>query len=195
MFALAALAVGSVGWLARGAPRSLLGGVLAIGLGGATLGTVAAVDGYPLSNLLVLAVAVAGGVLLGRAILAQARPMLLVLLVLALLDAAQLLLAGGTGSGASESWLYLLVRGNEGNLFQLGVVDLVVVVAMAVHGARRGFGFRIAVLPGPVGLLIASAYSLLVRPPGGLVLVPFLLVGWILVDLSVNARVAALRRR
>lgn len=183
MFALAGLAVVTIGWWVRGVPRWLLGAVLAIGLGGATAGTLAAVDGYPWSNLLVLAVAVAGGVLLGGAIPARARPMLLVLVVLAVLDAAQLLFVGGTGGKPSESWFYLLVRGTEGNLFKLGVADLVLVVTMAVHGARRGLSFWPAILPGPVGLLVAFVYASLMRPSGGLVLVPFLLVGWVLVEL------------
>lgn len=186
MFAVVGLAVASVGWRLRGVSRSLPGAVLGIGLGGATAGTLAAIDGYPWSNVLVLAVGVAAGVLLGGALPARARPMLRLLVVLSVLDGAQLLFAGGTGGDPSESWFHLLVRGSQGNLLKLGVVDLVLVVAMAVHGARRGLSFWPATLAGPVGLLVAFAYAALVRPAGGLVLVPFLLVGWVLVELWVS---------
>jgi hypothetical protein len=186
VFAVVGLAAATMGWWVRGVPRWLLGTVLVIGLGGAIASTLVAVDGYPWSNLLVLAVALAAGVLLGGAIPAGARSMLLVLTVLAVLDAAQLLFVGGTEDNPSESWFYLLVRGPEGNLFKLGVADLVLVVTMAVHGGRRELSFWPAILPGPVGLLVAFAYSSLLRPPGGLVLVPFLLIGWVLVELWVR---------
>lgn len=187
MFAVVAFAVGTGGWWLRGVTRWLPGAVLALGLAAATAGTVAGVDAYPWSNLVVLAVAIAGGVLLGRGIPARPRPMFFLLVVLAALDAAQLLFVGGTGGDPSGSWFSLLVRGSEGNLLQIGVVDLVIVAAMAVHGARRGLGFWPAVLAAPAGLLVSSAYSSLVRPQNGIVLLPFLLLGWVLAELSVSA--------
>jgi hypothetical protein len=185
VFAVVGLAVGSIGWWVRGVPRLALGVVLAVGLAGAAAGTLAGVDGYPWSDLVVLAVAIVGGILLGSAIPPRARPMLLVLVALAVLDAAQLFVGGGRDDDLSATWFSLVVRGSEGNVLQLGVGDLVLVVAMAVHGAKRGLRFWPAVLPGPVGLLAALAYGWLVRPPDGLVLVPFLLVGWVLVEIWV----------
>lgn len=182
MFAALALAVGTVGWWVRGAPRWLLAAVLVLGLVGAATGTVAGVDGYPWSNLLVLAVAVSGGVLLGQLIPPRAEPMLLVLVVLAALDAAQLLVAGGTEGEGAGSWFSLLVRGGGEILLQIGVADLVIVVALAIHGARRGLGFWPSILASPSGLLVALVYTSVIRPSGGLVLLPFLLLGWLLVE-------------
>jgi hypothetical protein len=71
------------------------------------------------------------------------------------------------------------------------VADLVLIGTMTVHGARRGVRFWPATLPGPVGLVVSSAYTWIMRPAGGLVLVPFLLVGW----LAVEGWLHATRRR
>jgi hypothetical protein len=188
VFAVVGLGVGTIGWLLRGLPRRAAVAVLAIGFVGATVGTVAGVDGYPWSNLLVVVVAVAGGILLASVIPPRARPMLLVLVILAALDAAQLLVVGRTGSDPAGSWSSLQLRGSEGMLLEIGAADLVLVVAMVVHGARRGYGFWPSVLAAPLGLLVAFAYVFVVRPPGGLVLLPFLLFGWVLVELWNTAR-------
>ena len=75
-----------------------------------------------------------------------------------------------------------MVRAGDGHLLKIGVADIVLIVAMTVHGARRGVRFWPATFPGPVGLVVSTVYTWIMRPAGGLVLVPFLLVGWLAVE-------------
>lgn len=178
VFAALAVVLGIIGWWAREASRWLLAAVLCIGLASATIGALAGADGYPWSNIAVLAVAIGGGVLFGRIVPPRAGPMAVVLALLALLDAAQLLFAGASAGGAIGIWFSLLLRDGQDVLLQIGVADLVVVVGIAVHGARRGLGPWPSLLAAPLGLAAASAYSALAHPPEGLVLLPFLLLGW-----------------
>ena len=161
--------------------------ILGLGLAAAIIGALAGLDAYPWSNAAVLAVGIAGGVLLGRLVPPRARLMFAALAILAALDAAQLLLAGGAGTDSTEIWFSLLVRGDEGALLQIGVADLVVVVAMTVHGARRGLSFWPSIIAAPLGLLVAFGYSQLTKPPEGLVLLPFLLLGWVAVEAGMRA--------
>lgn len=110
MLALVAFAVAAAAWPLRETRSAVLGGVLLLSLTVATAGVTAGIDGYPWSNVDVLAGSVAGGVLLGRLLPARARPMGVLLVVLALLDAAQLLFVAGTAEGAFESWVHFMVR-------------------------------------------------------------------------------------
>ena len=191
VLALVALAVAAAAWPLRETRSAVLGSGLMLSLTVATAGVIAGIDGYPLSNVDVLAGSITGGVLLGRLLPARARPMGVLLAVLALLDAAQLLFFAGTVEGAFESWLYFVVRAGDSHMLKIGVADLVLIVAMTVHGARRGVRFWPATLPGPVGLVASTVYTSIMPPAGGLVLVPFLLVGW----LAVESWLQATRRR
>ena len=75
VLALVALAVAAAAWPLRGTRSALLGGVLILSLAVATAGVIAGIDGYPWSNVDVLAGSVTGGILLGRLLPARARPM------------------------------------------------------------------------------------------------------------------------
>lgn len=191
VLALVALAVAAAAWPLRETRSAVLGVVLILSLTVVTAGVIAEIDGYPSSNIGVLAVSVSGGILLGRLLPARARPMGVLLAVLALLDTAQLLFFADTVERAFESWVHFMVRAGDDYLLKIGVADLVLVVAMTVHGARRGVHFWPATLPGPVGLVVSTLYTWIMRPAGGLVLVPFLLVGW----LAVEGWLLATRRR
>jgi hypothetical protein len=135
---LVALAVAAAAWPLRETRSAVLGGVLILSVTVATAGVIAGLDGYPGSNFDVFAGSVTGGILLGRLLPAQARPMGVLLAVLALIDTAQLLFVAGTVGGAVESWLHFMIRAGDGILLKIGVADLVLIVAMTVHGARRG---------------------------------------------------------
>jgi len=109
--------------------------------------------------------------------------MLVLLAVLSVLDTAQLLVGGGGGGGrpVGETWFHMLLLSGDGTtILEIGVVDLVLVAAFAEHWRRRGAGFWLATLTGPLGLALSAVYAWLVRPEDGLVLVPFLLAGWVL---------------
>lgn len=185
MVVLLAFALGAAAWWSRRVRTSVLVAVLAGGVLVAAVGIARGIDGYPWSNGVVLATGAAGGTALGRVVPPRARPMLTLLVVLAALDAAQLLVAGSAQAPpvAWESWLHVVVRGAEGaNLLKIGIADLVLVAAMTEHWRRRGAGFWPATLCGPLGLAIAAVFAWIVRPEGGLVLVPFLLGGWLLTE-------------
>ncbi len=187
MFAVVSFVVSASAWaVQRLSTRTVIAGSVA-GSAVAVMASVAGIDGYPWSNVVVLMVAVAGGVGVGRWVTPTARAMFLLLAVLSALDLSQLLWAGGTraqGPAPWETWFHLLVLAADGTpILKIGVVDLLLVAAVAEHWRRRGAGFWLAALTGPVGLALSSGYAWVVRPAGGMVLVPFVFVGWSMSEL------------
>ncbi len=173
--------------------RQLKGWVLTLGLG---LGIVLVVVGivfslafYPWTNLVVLLVAVTGGLLLGRIIPPRFRPWLMVLLVLSVLDILQIALTAGssppgTSGGQAPSGSDPLLLGNfllvlPWGRFNLGIFDLLLVTALAEYWRRRGGSYLLAVVPGLLGLFLLPPIVLLVTAVGNLPLIPFLTAGWL----------------
>lgn len=189
---LLALACATVPWIARGLFSLLLALGLVIGIILSGLGAVISLPLYPGSNILVLLVALTGGLLLGRSLPARFWPFLLVLVVLSVLDATQIALTGGlvplapgsapvhTVSGESGPLLYLnfLLLLPAGH-YLLGIFDLLVLTAVAEHWRHRGGSYLFALLPGVVGFLLADGFVWLTQL-GDWPLIPFFTAGWLL---------------
>jgi hypothetical protein len=160
-------------------------------------GLAAGLSLYPWTNLAVAAIAAGGGVSVGRAVPPRFRSMMLLLLVLATLDTVQILAtaSASTGQGQRPAWEYsvMFVVATSLASSAIGIVDLLVVTAMAEHWRRRGAAPVIAVAPGLVGLLIT--YPAAVLLPGSLPLIPFLFVGFVVTQAAVALRSRICRAR
>jgi hypothetical protein len=159
-----ALICSAIPWLARPLhSRPLIIG-LVVGLTLGLLGAVLALPPSPWTDLVVLAVAWSGGLLLGRGMAPRFRPVLLVFLCLSALDV--LLALGGSPqaprTAASSSPLvhadFLLVL--PWGRFAINLVDLLLITALAEHWRRRGGGYLLALLPGALGFLLADGVVL-----------------------------------
>jgi hypothetical protein len=142
---------------------------------------------YPWSDPPVTVVAVGGGLLLGRAVPAQRTALAVLLVVLATLDASQLLFASGpgTGTGGTTSepawwWTMFVVDGPWGRS-AMGLFDLLLIGTLAEHARRRSLGLVAALAPGLIGVTLADLASAL-SGGMGLPLIPFLLGGWLITE-------------
>lgn len=185
-----ALACAAVPWLARRLRNRLLAIGLAVGILLTILGAVLSVAPYPWTDLVVLLVALTGGLLLGRAMPPRFRPFLILLLILSALDVVNIALSGGLTTvpttppahpAAAESGplpyfnLFLLLPGGH---YLLGIFDLLVITAAAEHWRRRGALYLIALLPGVLGFLLAEGAVWLTQL-GGWPLIPYFTAGWL----------------
>ena len=176
-------------WLTRQVKGWLLTLGLGLGIALVVVGIVFSLAFYPWTNLVVLLVAVTGGLLLGRIIPPRFRPWLMVLLVLSVLDILQIALTAGssppgTSGGQAPSGSDPLLLGNfllvlPWGRFNLGIFDLLLVTALAEYWRRRGGSYLLAVVPGLLGLFLLPPIVLLVTAVGNLPLIPFLTAGWL----------------
>jgi len=148
---------------------------------------------YPLTDAPVLGFALAAGLLAGRALPPKARAMFVLLAVLAALDSIQIVAAGpggsssGTSSGGDPAWYYysmFLVTMPWGRV-GIGIFDLLLIAAIAEHGRTRALPVVAAVVPGAIGLVVADLVFAVGRLDN-LPLVPFVLLGWLTVELAVR---------
>jgi hypothetical protein len=149
-----------------------------------TVGLATGLNLYPWTDLAVAAIAAGGGILVGRAVSPRFRSMMLLLLVLAILDTAQIVAAAPSSAGhgqraAGQYYVMFVVATSLANS-AIGIFDLLVITAMAEHWRRRGAGPVIAVAPGLVGLLIT--YPAVAILPSTLPLIPFLFLGFVLTE-------------
>jgi hypothetical protein len=171
----------AIPWLARPLGGWSLAIGLAVGIAVSLIGVVRPLPPYPWADLVVLAVAWSGGLLLGRGVAPRFRPFLLLFLCLSGLDV--LLTAGlsfappptATSSTALRvgDFLLLLPWGR----FEINLVDLLLLTALAEHWRRRGASYLIAFLPGALGFLLADGFILVTRlgiVPG----IPFFTAGY-----------------
>lgn len=180
-----ALACSAIPWLTRQVKTRFLTIGLALGIALAAGGIVFSLAYYPWTDLVVLLVALTGGLLLGRGIPPRFGPLLIALLVLSALDVLQFVLTAGSAqpggsdghaSGGSHpvllgNFLLLLPWGR----YNIGIFDLLLIIALAEHWRRRGASYLIALLPGVLGFLLALGFARV----GGLPLIPFLTIGWL----------------
>ncbi len=182
---LLTLACAAATWPARRVGRVPLAATFLAGVALLAVGAATAAPLYPWANVAVILVALAGGLLLGRAMPARLRPYLALLVALSLLDVAQIALTSGspppgpTGGPGPAPLLYgnvtlLLPWGR----FRLGILDLLLATATAEHLRRRGRSLALALTPGAVELLLAAAV-VVAAGRGGLPLIPFLTVGYL----------------
>lgn len=191
------VAVGSAiaPWAAARLNQWVLAVALVIGLALAVLIVGFSLPLYPWTNLVVLLVALAAGILLGRGLAGRTRTFLVVLLVLSALDILQIVLTSGPGSGLVAHVPTIPPPGQlMGNFFlllpwghyNLGIFDISILAAMAQYWRKRGGVWLLALAPGVIGVVLAFAFLLLVYN-GALPLLPFLTAGW-LCSLALAAR-------
>lgn len=179
-----ALVCSAIPWLARPLGSRSLAIALAVGIIANLLGVVLAVPLYPWIDLAVLVVAWSGGLLLGRGVSPRFQPFLLLFLCLSVGD---MLVTAGVGTsplaphpaaGATPlrigDFLLLLPWGR----FDIGLLDLLLLTALAEHWRRRGSGYLIAALPGVLGFLLADGFVLVTRL-GILPGIPFFTAGYL----------------
>ena len=194
-----ALASAASTWLLRPVSSRVLLAVTVLAVSVLAGGAALSLPWYPWTNLPVLVFAIAGGAVLGRRLAARSRPVLVVLVLLSLVDLA---INGLPSPIAPESALRpplptALLYGNVvvfwpgGGRYMLGGLDLLLCAALAEHRRRRGGPLALALLPGPLAMVLAAVFILASRR-GGLALVPFLLLGWLLSETL--ARLADRRR-
>jgi len=196
-----ALACAAVPWLAH----RLKSRVIAIGLGAgivlSVLGIVLSVSPYPWTDLVVLLVALTGGLLLARGLPARFWPFFLLLLALSILDVIQILLTAnvsppgaqkGSGPGALlyGNFLLLLPWGR----FNVGIFDLLLITAIGEHIRRTYGSLLISLASGSVGVILAAIF-VLVTGIGDLPLIPFLTAGWLCCEAAQRARSSHARQQ
>jgi hypothetical protein len=146
------------------------------------LGAALSFRGYPLVSILDVVFAASLGLVVGRVVPARARPFLILLLILSVLDVLQVGLsthfretAQNPNLAAGQFYSTVIVKLPLGN-YQVGPFDLALVAAIGEHWARRGAGLRVP-LAGVAGGT-ALAYAVLLSGPVTLPLIPFFLIGW-----------------
>jgi hypothetical protein len=156
-----------------------------IGIAVVIAGVVFAFIPFPWTDIVVLVVALTGGVLIGRAIPKRSVPMLLLLLVFSALDIAQIILTSGGSSSNSTSVstspsLYgnFLIPPPVGR-FNLGILDILFITAIAEHWQRRRNSIIIAEIPGLACFAIADLF-VAITSIWNLPLIPFLTIGWLI---------------
>ena len=163
------LASGATAWPLRRVSSRALPGLTGSTVLALAAGAALAIPLYPWTNLLVLAFAVSGGVLLGRALPARARAVFMLLL----LSVADLVLNGVPSplpplSVPRPPFPTPLLYGNVvflpgGDRSMLGGFDLLLCTTLAEHRRRCGRSPAIALLPGPVAMALAAVFVLGVR--------------------------------
>lgn len=177
---LAIVAVSASGWSTRTLGRRAIR-TAALSLAVVTVAAAVLRPEIPLfwSNLAVLGTSMATGIWVGRAVAPRFWPMATLLLVLAALDASQLLFAGGTGRGSATVWFHLTWLRGDGTQGRLGIADLIVAAAIGEHLRRRGARPLRSTLTPVGGFLLADTYVFLTSA-SDLVLLPFLAAAWLL---------------
>ena len=159
-----------------------------VGLALLILGIVFSADVYPWTALLVLLVAVSGGLWLGRSLsIKRLGPFLLLLVILSVLDTAQVVLTHLSSAPHAQSTtvppgnLYsnFLLFLPGGQHYGIGIFDLWLVTAIAEYWRRRDAEFWLALAPGVLAIILAYVLILLFPNLSPLPLIPFITAGWL----------------
>jgi hypothetical protein len=182
LFLLLALVGSAIPWLARPLRGWSLAIALIVGIMVNLIGVVGGFPLYPWIDLVVLAVAWSGGLLLGQWMPPRFRPFLLLFLCLSVLDV--LLTAGLSAAGPQTAagsaplrfgdFLLVLPWGR----FETNVIDVLLITALAEHWRRRGAAYLMALLPSAIGFLLAVGFVVMTGL-GILPGIPFFTVGYI----------------
>jgi hypothetical protein len=155
------------------------------------LGIVFSANLYPWTALLVLMVSMSAGVWLGRALsIKRLWPFLLLLVILSVLDTAQIVLTHLSAASQAQSthstsipagnlYINFLLFLPGGQYYTLGIFDLWLMTAMAEYWRRRQAPFWIALSPAVLALV--PVYSLITLFPilDPIALIPFLTASWL----------------
>ncbi len=153
-----------------------------------------AVDLYPWSIALVLGIALAGGVGLGRLVPARFSAWLPLLVALSIVDIVQVVLTSGL-SAPGPSGQHGPVLDQYLNLrlplpwgpSNIGIADLLLATGIGEFWRRVGARPWIAPLTAVVGLALADAF-VAVSGVDGVALIPFMTLGWVAVAGAVELR-------
>ena len=180
------LVCSAIPWLARPLSSRSLVITLVIGIVANLLALVLALPLYPWIDIAVLVLAWSGGLLLGRGIAPRFQPFLMLFLCLSVIDVLVTVgasplaphpVAGSSAPLRLGDFLLMLPWGR----YDIGLLDFLLLTALAEHWRRRGASYLIAFLPGAlafllsVGFLFVTKLSLL---PG----IPFFTAGYILTE-------------
>jgi|SRR5579875_128995 len=151
---------------------------LILGIIFAVVGSIFTVT-YPLSDLVVGLIAVSAGILIGRIFRSEIR-FLIFLIVLSILDVAQILLtsAANPNTGVNPVEFYGNFVVNSPFKLKLGILDLMITCAMSERWKLHGAAWWMSLLPGVLGLLAADLF-VLATGKGNLALIPFLTLGYV----------------
>ncbi len=128
----------------------------------------------------VVGAAVSLGVIVGRTVAPRASAMGLILGVLSVAD----IIWVASDQGSSAGWM-----GQVGNFAidfgsgtsSIGTLDLILAAAVAAHWIRRDAGVPTVLASAPLGMVLANIYVAL-SGADNLPLVPFITLGWLLVE-------------
>jgi hypothetical protein len=200
----------AIPWLAWRSTRVSLSTIGALALAVMLFGAIVGVGLYPTSDVVVLAFAIPGGILLGRALPPRFRPFFLLLIALSVLDLVQVALTSGPvpggptpSSGLNPHLIWVDFRvGLPGGHFTIGFVDLLLITAMSEHFRRRDQPVAMGLLPGVVGVALAELVSRIGGSSQGPVvatleqaLIPYLTAGWLVASWLSRRRAIPAERR
>jgi hypothetical protein len=163
------------------------------------LGAVLGLPFYPFSDVVVAIFSILAGIVLGRAMPARFRPLLVLLLALSVLDVAQNLAFAGPSTPSTSTapdahfiWINFRIPLSGGH-FNIGFADIVLIAALSENLRRRTEKVALSVLPGVIGIGLGEALltTLPPSPPAFVVaisasLVLFLTAGYALTELAVS---------
>jgi hypothetical protein len=148
------------------------------------LGTLAILsfDIYPLSNLLVLGVALLGGSLLGKTVWKYRFAFPLIVLAVSVFDILTFVFGPNSPSSGSPSqsesvtllYLNFTIRFAKGSRFIIGGLDLLILSTAVMFFALREFTSWQVVVFGLASLVLPFLYLLVLPTNGGLPLLPFI---------------------
>jgi hypothetical protein len=157
------------------------GGVLGAGLCLVVAGSVIGGASLVRSDLVLVVVALGGGVVLGRVLSPRPRVMAIFLALASIADVVQIALLGGgsaspAGSGAAApAWqAYAVLRiPIAGGHYSIGPLDLLLFTAIGEHWRRRGGPPMLSAAPGVVGMALVNLVPIRANLP----LIPFVFAG------------------
>jgi hypothetical protein len=182
-----AAAAAAVPWLTSKLSGRVIGAAFGVLLALLATAAALALDLYPWSIVLVIGVALAGGVGLGRLMPARFLAWLLLLVALSILDIAQVALTSGSptpGPGSAHGpvlgqYLNLRLLLPWGRA-SIGIFDLLLVTGIGELWRRTGAPPWSASSTALVGVIAADIFAAL-SGMRGLALTPFITLGWLVV--------------
>lgn len=118
---------------------------------------------YPYTNVIVGAFSLVAGVALGRIMPPRFRPFVVLLLVLSLLDVAQMIAFLPWFRGTRHIWINIQFRLPDGH-YNFALAVLIVIVAATENLRRRNATLGLSLLPGVIGMSLHEALLVSLPP-------------------------------
>lgn len=181
------LAFGLAPWVLAWVSTRAAAGVLLAGLAFGAVGSITGGVPRVVSDLVLTAVALGGGLALGRVLSLRSWVMPVFLGLASAGDIAQNALLGGTGPGstggpgaAEPAWqAYAVLRVPlPGGHYDIGPLDLLLFTVIGEHWRRRRGSPAQSAGPGVLGMALVDVAPF----QGSLPLIPFVFAGWLLTE-------------